>query len=273
MFSTSRNRLYNKRDKEIISDTLGISRTFFHPFCDQFSLLPYRSFQVFDNLIFQCLEGNGVDNKTHNNERQECQYQEKNTEFAFCRFEQDIAPQYYYKYLYLNAKTQRAQRRKAEVEKMRTWEDEKISSSQLPNLPTSYSSRLCGELLFLFLRHFLPISQESLYAVICKRMLNKQVKYIKGNRRNISAHHRCIPHMNRIPNTSNNDLRLESIVVVDGTNLLNEFHAYLSPVIESPDKWTDISPPCLCRQERLIRGKTECYVGFNTLFGQSFYGL
>src|SRR3990170_2358544 len=152
MFSTSRNRLYNKRDKGIISDTLGISRTFFHPFCDQFSLLLYRSFQVFDNLIFQCLEGNGVDNKTHNNERQECQYQEKNTEFAFCRFEQDIAPQYYYKYLYLNAKTQRTQRRKAEVENMRSWEDEKISSSQLPNLPTSYSAHLCG--LFYFFGTF-----------------------------------------------------------------------------------------------------------------------
>src|SRR3972149_1226094 len=127
--------------------------------------------------------------------------------------------------------------------------------------------------IILLFRYFLPIGQEPLDTIVSKWMLNKQVKYIKGNRRNISAHHRCIPHMNRIPNTSNNDLRLESIVVVDGTNLLNEFHAYLPPVIESPDKWTEISPPCLCRQERLIRGKTECYVGFNTLFGQSFYCL
>src|SRR3990167_8455259 len=155
MFSTSRNRLHNKKNKRIISDTLGISRTFFHPFCDQFGLLLYRSFQVFDNFVFQGLEGNGVDNKTHNNEWQECQYQEKNTEFTFCRFEQYFTPQLFSsKSFHLTAKTQRAQRRKAEVEKMRTWEDEKISSSQLPNLPTSYSSRLCGELLFYFFGTF-----------------------------------------------------------------------------------------------------------------------
>src|SRR3989304_6499037 len=37
---------------------------------------------------------------------------------------------------------------KTEVEKMRSWESEKISTSQLPNLPTSFSLRplcLCGE--------------------------------------------------------------------------------------------------------------------------------
>src|SRR4030066_356527 len=35
-------------------------------------------------------------------------------------------------------------------------------------------------------------------------MLDKQVKHIKGNCRNISAHHSCIPHVYWIPNTGVN---------------------------------------------------------------------
>src|SRR3989339_1618899 len=101
-------------------------------------------------------------------------------------------------------------------------------------------------------------------------MLAKHVKHIKRNRCNISAHHCSIPDMYWIPNTGDNDFRLESIVVVNGTNLLDQIHTYLPSVIESPDKWTDISASCLCRQKRLIRGETECHVGFDALIGQFF---
>src|SRR3989339_465696 len=102
-------------------------------------------------------------------------------------------------------------------------------------------------------------------------MLDKHVKHIKRNRCNICAHHCSIPHVYWIPNTGDNDFRLESIVVVNGTNLLDQFHTYLSPIVQSPDKWAYVSTTCLCRKKRLIRGETERHVGFNALIGQSFY--
>src|SRR3990167_2600484 len=135
MFSTSRNRLHNKKNKGIIGDTLDISRTFFHPFCNQFSLLLYRAFQVFDNLVFQGLEGNGVDNKTHNNERQECQYQEKNTEFTFCRFEQYVTPLLFFSNTFISP--QRRKERKEGKQGLRRWEVVRMRKSHPHNFSTS----------------------------------------------------------------------------------------------------------------------------------------
>src|SRR3990170_4864461 len=96
---------------------------------------------------------------------------------------------------------------------------------------------------------------------------------IKGNRRNISPHHRCIPHVYWILNTGYNNFGPITIIVVYCTNLLDQFHTYVPPVVQPPDKWAYVSAASLCRQKRLIRGETKSYVGFNALFGQSFYSL
>ena len=122
---------------------------------------------------------------------------------------------------------------------------------------------LCSiaEFRFYFFGTLFPISKESFDTIIevsgCCTSRSNTLKESSQHQ----PHHCSIPHVYWISNTGDNNFGPITIVVVNGTNLLDQFHTYLPPVIKSTDKWTDISTTCLCRQKRLIRrSKASQYV-------------
>ena len=104
-------------------------------------------------------------------------------------------------------------------------------------------------------------------------VLYKLAYNLKGDGGYVRPHEGRIHDMEGISHTCDYDLCFETIVIVDGDNLLNQLHSLMADNIQPSNERTDVGSPRLCRHKSLHGRKAECDIGAYTFFRQDLYRL
>ena len=87
-------------------------------------------------------------------------------------------------------------------------------------------------------------------------MFDQLCDNVVRHRPDVRAHQRRFDNMHRVADTGDEHLRIESIIMVDRQDLLDQCHTIGADIIEPADKRADDICACLRGEKRLIRRKT-----------------
>src|SRR4051812_16793912 len=86
------------------------------------------------------------------------------------------------------------------------------------------------------LLHLRRIGQERCQSFIGQRMVEHHVQHLPGKRAHMRAGKRSFYYVQRMPQRSRKNLRLESVIRIDGLDVADQLHAVLADVVEPADE-------------------------------------
>src|SRR5436190_5491655 len=93
----------------------------------------------------------------------------------------------------------------------------------------------------LLMRNFFPIFEEALDAYIRQGVLGELLDHRQRDGGDVGADHGRFEEVDRIADRGDQDLRLDSVVLINGLDLPNKIHPDLRDVIQAPDEGADES--------------------------------
>src|SRR5437667_969799 len=118
------------------------------------------------------------------------------------------------------------------------------------------------------LENLVVILQELFQALIRERVIEEHVQNFERHRSNLRSRHRRLDHVCGRPQRSRQNLRLKTVIFVDGRESANQIHPSPADIINPADKRTDDISPGFGRKQRLARRETQRHVDAQAFFAE-----
>src|SRR5215471_17031725 len=101
--------------------------------------------------------------------------------------------------------------------------------------------------------HFFPVLQELFNSLVREGMLQKLIEYFCRHSADVGTHQTCLHYMNRIADGRHENFCREFVIIKDRDDVLDEFHAVLTNVVQAADERADEIGAGLGGHDRLRR--------------------